>query len=217
MHVYWTLTEEVTREEWEPVAARLRELCVTHKFYVDHAVFEVARILRVPGTYNFKGEEPLLVKVLGDPTKAEPLGLQRIAELLGVKETKAKRVSALGAYLATAKDPNSIFKFSRIMRRSAKGDGCAQLLDCFTNQETLVEPRWFDALSVANKCEDRTSAIIKMSERHPEYSFDAADTKARNAEGPHGCEVFERNNPGVVTGALIKGKLLGLLGLAKQF
>ena len=215
LHVYWTLTEEVTREEWEPVAARLRELCVTHKFYVDHAVFEVARILRVPGTYNFKGEEPLLVKVLGDPTKAEPLGLQRIAELLGVKETKAKRVSALGAYLATAKDPNSIFKFSRIMRRSAKGDGCAQLLDCFTNQETLVEPRWFDALSVANKCEDRTSAIIKMSERHPEYSFDAADTKARNAEGPHGCEVFERNNPGGCDGCPHKGQITGPLRLGK--
>ena len=73
LHVYWVLTTEITREEWEPVAERLRELCLTHKFYVDNAVFEVARILRIPGTYNFKGKEPLLVGVLGDPIKAEPV------------------------------------------------------------------------------------------------------------------------------------------------
>jgi len=50
VHAYWPLTEAVTREEWEPVAARLRELCVEREFYVDPAIFEVARILRVPGT-----------------------------------------------------------------------------------------------------------------------------------------------------------------------
>ena len=215
LHVYWVLTTEVTREEWEPVAERLRELCLTHKFYVDNAVFEVARILRIPGTYNFKGKEPLLVGVLGNPIKAEPVEFQHFSKLLGIKESPPKRVSKLGAYLATAKDCNSAYKFSKIMRRTATGDGCAQLLDCFTNQETLVEPRWFDALSVANKCEDRTAAIIKMSERHPEYSFDAADAKARNAEGPHGCEVFERNNPGGCEGCPHQGKITGPLRLGK--
>ena len=215
LHVYWALTTEVSREEWEPVAERLRELCVTHKFYVDNAVFEVARILRIPGTYNFKGDAPLKVEVLGDPSKSEPVNFYHFSKLLGVKESAPKRKSKLGEYLATAHDCNSAFNFSKIMRRSAKGEGCNQLLDCYIQQATLVEPRWFDALSVANKCDDRTQAIIKMSEGHPEYSFAAADAKARNAEGPHGCEVFERNNPGGCDGCPHKGTITGPLRLGK--
>ena len=50
IHAYWPLTQAITRQEWEPVANRLSALCVTHNFYVDPAVFEVARILRIPGT-----------------------------------------------------------------------------------------------------------------------------------------------------------------------
>jgi hypothetical protein len=44
IHVYWALTAEVTRQQWEPVAARLQQLCVTHSFYIDPACFEVARV-----------------------------------------------------------------------------------------------------------------------------------------------------------------------------
>ena len=70
IHVYWPLTEEVTREQWEPVAARLRELCFTHELYVDPAVFEVSRVLRVPGTYNFKDDPAKSVVVM---TEADPV------------------------------------------------------------------------------------------------------------------------------------------------
>ena len=214
LHVYWALTEEITREVWEPVAARLQQLCNTHKFYVDNAVFEVARILRIPGTYNFKGDTPALVSVINE---APSVDFQAFSQLLGVQEPLAnappKRVSKLGKYLATA--ANSVTKFSKIMTRSAKGEGCAQLLDCYTNQETLAEPRWFDALSIANKCTDRESAIVKMSERHPEYSFVSADAKARNAGGPHSCQVFERNNPGGCEGCPHKG-ITGPIQLGKE-
>ena len=54
IHAYWPLTGTVTREQWEPVAERLRKLCNTHDLYVDPSVFEVARILRIPGTFNYK-------------------------------------------------------------------------------------------------------------------------------------------------------------------
>lgn len=66
LHVYWPLTEAVTREQWEPVADRLRELCNTHELYVDPAVFEVARVLRIPGTLNFKDDPATEVTIIGD-------------------------------------------------------------------------------------------------------------------------------------------------------
>lgn len=216
LHVYWALTEEVTREQWEPVADRLRELCTTHKFYIDSSVFEVARILRIPGTCNFKDDPPTPVSVINT---AEPVTLQEFSDLLGVKEKPfekpARRGTALGQYLQTG-GGNNITKFSKIMIRSAQGTGCKQLLDCYKNQAVLAEPRWFDALSVANKCVDRDEAIVKMSSKHPDYSFSNADAKASNAGGPHSCAVFERNNPGGCEGCPHKGKISGPIALGRE-
>ena len=97
LHVYWPLTEEITREEWEPVAARLRELCVTHKLYVDPSVFEVARILRIPGTLNFKDNPPSTVSVMAVAT---PVSYQSMRDILGVKNLPApaapRGLTALG-------------------------------------------------------------------------------------------------------------------------
>ena len=58
LHVYWAFTEEVPTEKWIPIAQRLKEICVTQKFYADPNVFDPARILRVPGTYNQKKATP---------------------------------------------------------------------------------------------------------------------------------------------------------------
>ena len=64
LHVYWVFDREVTREEWKPVALRLRQLCEKQEFHVDPVVFEEARILRVPGTLNYKDDPPKPVTVL---------------------------------------------------------------------------------------------------------------------------------------------------------
>jgi hypothetical protein len=83
IHAYWPLTRDITRQEWEPVAARLNSLCVTHNFYVDPSVFEVARILRVPGTFNFKDDTPKEVTVISD---AGATDFEEFRNTLGVSE-----------------------------------------------------------------------------------------------------------------------------------
>ena len=83
LHVYWPLTEEVTRAQWEPVAERLRELCVLHNLHVDGKVFEVARVLRIPGTYNFKDNPPTQVEIMSFAPEVE-FGVFK--NILGVKE-----------------------------------------------------------------------------------------------------------------------------------
>jgi hypothetical protein len=82
VHAYWALTGTVTREQWEPVADRLRKLCNTHELYVDPAVFEVARILRIPGTLNYKDDPPREVTVLAT---AEPVDFEEFYSTLGWK------------------------------------------------------------------------------------------------------------------------------------
>jgi hypothetical protein len=70
IHAYWLLEETVSRREWEPLANRLRELCVEQGLIVDSSVFEASRILRIPGTFNFKQKEPKEVTVLNERIKS---------------------------------------------------------------------------------------------------------------------------------------------------
>ena len=198
LHVYWTLNQEITAEEWEPVAARLRELCVTHDLYADSAVFETARVLRIPSTYNFKDNPATLVSVITVGKSSDVIDLIAI---LGVKQPvptasllpSGRGLTALGKLMQDASSKS----FSKIMTRSAKGNGCPQLLDCYENRDSLSEARWFDALSVAKFCSDRDKAIHKISAGHPDYDPVKTQQKIAHIEGPHNCATFERNNPGL--------------------
>ena len=214
IHVYWPLTEEVTREEWEPVADRLRELCNTHDLYVDPAVFEAARVLRIPGTLNFKDDPATNVTIINE---AGPIELSAFKALLGVQEREPKpeapkrELSELAKSLQANID-NSFFK---IMRRSAAGNGCKQLLSCYEERESLSEVRWFDALSVAKFCKDKDKAIHKLSAGHPDYDPEATEAKIRHIGGPHSCATFERNNPGGCEECPFKDKITGPISLGK--
>lgn len=218
VHVYWPLSEEITREEWEPVASRLQKLCVMHNFYIDAQVFEVARVLRVPGTFNFKDEPPQLVEVLN---AAHPVNFAALCDCLGVGLP-----NPVAAHIAPPKRElsdltkslmdNRVTSFAKIMRRSGKGGGCQQLWDCYENRAKLDEPRWFDALSIAKFCEDQHHAIHRMSSGHEGYDPVATEQKITHILGPHTCDVFERNNPGGCEGCPHLGKIKSPIVLGRE-
>lgn len=215
LHVYWALEADISRAEWEPVGLRLRDLCKLHSFYVDPAIFEVARILRVPGTLNFKSDPPSAVEVL---STAGPVAFDKFRSLLGVEDLaiappKVKReLSALGKSMLG----NVESSFKKIMLRSANGTGCQQLLSCFQDRATLDEPRWFDALSIAKFCSDRDTAIHKLSEGHPDYDYAVVEKKVQGIKGPHSCAEFEAKNPGGCEGCPHWGKITNPLALGRD-
>jgi hypothetical protein len=215
LHVYWALETEISRAEWEPVGLRLRDLCKLHNFYVDPAIFEVARILRIPGTLNFKADPPAPVVVM---STAGPVTFEKFRNLLGADDLpeappRVKReLSALGKSMLG----NVESSFKKIMIRSAKGTGCQQLLSCFQDRATLDEPRWFDALSIAKFCSDRDTAIHKLSEGHPDYDHAVVEKKVQGIKGPHSCAEFEAKNPGGCEGCPHWGKITNPLALGKD-
>ena len=213
VHVYWALTEEVTREQWEPVADRLRELCNTHELYVDPAVFEVARVLRIPGTLNFKDDPATDVTIINE---AGPVEFETFKTLLGVKEKPPAPPKREISEFAKSLQDNIDKNFFKIMRRSENGNGCQQLLDCYKSRATLSEVRWFNALSVAKFCKDKDKAIHKMSEGYEDYDAAATEQKIRHIKGPHGCKEFEKNNAGGCDGCPFKGKITGPISLGKE-
>jgi hypothetical protein len=149
-HVYWALNQEVSRTQWEPVASRLREVCRTQGLRVDEKVFEAARILRVPGTFNLKrgGQASVTVAHVGDY-----IDFDDFCALLGVTPPAPAKSIFDPNFKAPPQQQAMLdgvgYSFKRIMKRSIVGEGCAQLAHAYINRETVDYNEWFYALSVA--------------------------------------------------------------------
>lgn len=220
LHVYWALTQDITRAEWEPVSDRLQQVCVTQGFSADPACFEVARILRIPGTYNFKGAEPLEVTVL---CTGKPIEFEEFKRVLGVKSTEFSPlfkeqvpVKRELTHLQKQAAANNEYSFDRVMKKSMAGEGCNQLKDYYENRSEMDYMRWFHALTVAAACRDRDTAIHKISDGHPDYDPAATEQKAATISGATSCEKFAANNPAGCVDCRWRGIIYSPKGLGKK-
>ncbi len=57
VHAIWVFSEILKRESWQPVADRLQDLAFRMLLGADMITADAARILRVPGTLNFRDPE----------------------------------------------------------------------------------------------------------------------------------------------------------------
>lgn len=66
VHCYWSFDTDITVNEWQPLANALRSLCEANDFKIDPSITtDAARILRVPGSVNFKDPaHPIETKIL---------------------------------------------------------------------------------------------------------------------------------------------------------
>ena len=211
LHIYWLLEEVLDRASWNSLAKRLKELCVKHSLIVDPAVFEASRVLRIPGTFNFKWDSKVEVTVLNEET--ERMSYEQISELLGVEPAEEGAPDFLPKKMSSMMESlmgNRIKRFQIIMKRSAEGDGCQQLVHCYENQATLEEPMWRAALSVTAFCEDGRKSAHKMSDQYPGYDPDEVEKKLDYIiakGGPYTCGTFESLNPNGCDGCPHKGKI----------
>lgn len=215
LHVYWALEENVTREQWEPVAERLRGVCSTQGLKVDDKVFEVARVLRIPGTYNFKGDEPVEVRLLHF---GERISFANFCAALGTTPPVARNIFDPN-YRATKEEARALsgvgYSFRRIMKRTMKGDGCAQLGWAVENRDTLGYYDWFYALSVAAMCEDGDEGVRILSESHPDYDEEAVARKVATIQKATSCAKFKSVRPELCEKCPHAGKIFGPKELGK--
>jgi hypothetical protein len=208
IHVYWVFTEPVDKAAWKPVAEGLKFLCVKHGFKTDPAcTADTARILRVPGTFNYKDpQNPNEVKVVQEAVAIDFNDLANLIPIHLVPEAKVRprrpMDEATKAILG-----NQSAKFSKILDRCRKGEGCAQLIHVMTKQSEIDEPLWRSGLSIAAFCDDAEVAIHAISKHHPDYNYDATENKAQLIPGPHSCSQFESHRPGGCDKCPHKGKI----------
>ena len=222
VHVYWPLSAPVDFMTWLPVAEKLKALAKAQGFKADETVTaDAARVLRVPGTHNHKGGAPIPVGFFGlsAPTPVDFFDFAgRLPDVAGSglpvrRYTPAMTNSAMMGALLGKRESS----FKMIVQKTAAGKGCAQLAYCIENRETLTEPMWRAALSIAAHCTDATKAIKLVSEGHPDYDADAAFRKAELIKGPYQCARFEEHNPGGCQGCPHWNKVKSPIVLGQQF
>lgn len=205
LHVYWPLTEDVPVEQWIPHARSLKALCKQHKLHADPAVTaDAARILRVPGTNNYKQSMPRAVAIanLGAPVTLEAMVACLGTPAMDLTAAKAFGMDDTSKDLAGGTYPAC--SFARIVRKSLKGTGCAQIKHALENMASLEEPLWRGALSIAVRCEDGAESIHKISSGHPGYTAHDTERKAADTKGPYTCQWYRDNNPSACEGCTHK-------------
>lgn len=225
VHGYLPLTVEVPIAEWKPVAEALKRAGRKFQFNMDMTVTaDAARVLRQPGTTNFKYDppRPVVLRQRGDI-----FDLDAVAELLAehtpalVPTSTALTLPGVRpqmAMTAVAKAlvGTSITLFRNILKRTTEGTGCAQLEHYFTHaQDDGMEPLWRGWLSIATKCDDGEKACIKLTKAHP-YDMERMQQKLSEIKGPYPCAKFDSENPGICGNCPHWGKIINPLALGRE-
>jgi len=216
VHVYWPLTEAVTAEAWVPVAEQLKALCKLHGMEADPSVTsDVARVLRVPNTLNFKGDPPHEVVILGEVSK--PVEFDAFKALMGAVSVTARNfVPKVMDDVTNALAGSFSNSFKLIVQKTAAGRGCAQIQKVIQEQATLSEPMWRAGLSIAKFCIDAEKAINKISSGHPDYDRRETQQKVEWIKGPYTCDKFDEFNPDVCKDCKHRGKIKSPIVLGRE-
>lgn len=209
LHVYWLLDTPAPKAQWVKVAELLKRACAKAKFPADPAVTaDPARILRVPGTHNYKYGEPVPVRFLmanAQECSIEHLGAKLLAHADRNSEAKPDALPFAAPVLPDGESTDAALQrlmgarkasFRTIIEKTASGSGCAQLAHIIKHRAEASEPMWRAGLSIATHCEDRDKAIQVVSKGHPDYNSEEAKRKADLIKGPYLCRSFEEINPG---------------------
>jgi len=195
LHVYWPLDKDVASKEWVPYAKAFKELCKKHKLLADPVVTsDCARILRIPGTTNFKHNNSRPVQIM---MQGQPVALEDFVKLLPKPPVDLSAAKQFGMDTVTGDIGGEypVCSFARIAKRSMTDTGCAQIKHALIEAATLEEPLWRAALSIATRCKDGPTAIHKISIKHPGYTPEDTEEKAFATKGPYTCEWYRDNYP----------------------
>ena len=219
IHAYWPLVRPVSFSQWEPIAERFKQLCLSNGLRIDPVVTaDAARILRIPGTHNHKDSPPKIVRLLGGGSS--PVSFEDFCDIVGVAPEKAilskAALDSRSTALLSLLSGNTQNKFKLILEKTAKGKGCNQIKTLISKQEEISEPLWRAGLSIAKFCVDSDKAIHFISRNHKDYDHDDTERKAEMIKGPYLCSKFDEYNPGICGECPHRGRIKSPIVLGKE-
>ena len=162
-HVYWKLREPAGREDIGKVENILKRLSAY--FHGDASATDASRVLRIPGSLNFKNDSPHLVTVKSLSSLEYDLSDLLNSDLPEIEPPAGKVCSG---------NPNNGDRIKKIME-------CIFLQHCDGDQATLPEPEWYAMISVLAREIGGPATIHWLSRGYPKYSPQETDVKILHA------------------------------------
>lgn len=235
IHVYWAFEEHVDLAQWKAASENMRRLTKEHGLEIDqNVVGDLARVLRVPGTRNFKQKyaspRKVALVMMGHPARVAFTDFQSVIrqKLNGhavendVPKLDGMQLSIPGAppkrtVGATALQlfKNQETSFKKLVSISAKGEGCDQIKEYLLHSgDDGWEPRFKAFASWAKFCNDGEEYIVKLGERHP-YGSERSLKKLYESTNPYGCATVHKNGAAICEGCKHWGKVTNPLQIAR--
>ena len=169
-HIYWKLREPADKNDIEKVENLLKRL--TAFFAGDRGTWDGSRILRIPGTLNYKTTPPFTVTVKS--VEEIEYNLSDFDDLPEVEQDPKG-----GASVFSPGD-----RLKKIM------EGCRFLQHCDKDRAILPEPEWYAMVTVLKGESGGRELIHSLSRGYPKYSRKETDEKILHAlgAGPATCQ-----------------------------
>jgi len=204
-HIYWPFESEVfdVATRWVAFTENFKRLCKQENLKIDMAVTsDSARILRVPGTNNFKlgVDKPRPVKILkasNDRFNFEELEQWVSSKVVTKWQAPQQKVNGTSSERVKELIETTETVFKTIIDKSMKDNGCGQLRYFIENaHEQNMEPLWRAMLSLAQPCVDADEQTMWLTKLHP-YEPERMHEKLAQIKGPYSCVKIDSANPGV--------------------
>ena len=190
-HFHWPLDTELSHDAWHILASGLHNAATTFGLQFDvKCTRDAARILRVPGTTNFKYSNTPMAKVLGQVSPSSPLSAFDSIKGLGgpAKSASAKKAkpSSIGAMFTNDGDADFI------------AVNCDQIAH-FKATGSDSEPHWYACANVLKHCKNGLERFLEWSSQYEGYDEAQARAKFLHASstgtGPTLCSSFTSLRP----------------------
>lgn len=203
LHVYWIMDDDLTTDEWKPIAQKLKRLAQHYGLKLDPSrTTDNASVLRVAGTFNLKKSgEPRPVKTLTPPMILTVESFEKLLDdaiIMAGITVSAPTSTALATMTDFDNTSKKTFDGPPVTIRTLLYN-CGQIARVAKLGGNVSEPEWYAALSSVRLVENGAKYIHKISEKHPDYDPAATEAKAQQLEdkgiGPVGCERWHSMHP----------------------
>jgi P4 family phage/plasmid primase-like protien len=197
LHCYWLFQEPAqllskqNMQSAERMLSRFQNVFIrlarAKSLHIDNTA-DLARVLRVPGTFNLKSEPKPVKTSLFEPERRYSL-LELFEAITTIESTfpeeprvKAARKQYEGE-IPDAKYPERIVQ------------ECQFIKEYLDHQETANYAEWMAALSIAANCENGEELVHEWSKEHPDYKEQDVDRKyneIRSRMKPRTCQGIQQ-------------------------
>ena len=214
IHLYWPLTEAISKEHWVRVSTALRVALEKNNVQIDTTkIHDPSMVLRPVGTHHKKQKPWKEVKCIKDCPDYDPIQLFTILKPWFAKATKSsspqRGTRPKSSILAAVLNSNTV-------NIEVVAQHCGQIKAMLLSGgvtdaagNLILEPMWRLGMGMAAHAIDVQAAVVMLAGKHPDFDLQTSMDKIIGWKDypPTTCEKFEQVSAKGCEGCPHRGKI----------